>query len=136
MSDQQQLRNFVNGEYVEPSDGGYTDLVDPCTGEVFAQAPASGAADVDAAMRAASAAFETWRDTTPGERQRALLKLADAVEARAAELVDARRLILACAAAPEARAHGAASASVVPWSGPISIGPSFMFQNDGPTGSA
>ncbi|EEP73471.1 aldehyde dehydrogenase [Micromonospora sp. ATCC 39149] len=89
MSDQQQLRNFVNGEYVDPSDGGYTDLVDPCTGEVFAQAPASGAADVDAAMRAASAAFETWRDTTPGERQRALLKLADAVEARAAELVDA-----------------------------------------------
>ncbi|NBE81527.1 gamma-aminobutyraldehyde dehydrogenase [Micromonospora rubida] len=89
MSDQQKLRNFVNGAYVDPVEGGYADLIDPCTGEVFAQSPVSGVADVDAAMRAASAAFETWRDTTPGERQRALLRLADAVEARAAELVDA-----------------------------------------------
>lgn len=89
MSDQQQLRNFVNGDYVEPTDGGYTDLIDPCTGEVFAQAPVSGPADVDAAMRAAADAFESWRDTTPAERQRALLRLADAVEARAGELVDA-----------------------------------------------
>ncbi|WP_089156704.1 gamma-aminobutyraldehyde dehydrogenase [Micromonospora sp. NBS 11-29] len=89
MSDQQQLRNFVNGEYVDPVDGGYADLIDPCTGEVFARAPVSGPADVDAAMEAASAAFETWRDATPAERQRALLKFADAVEARTAELVDA-----------------------------------------------
>ncbi|MEU6073218.1 gamma-aminobutyraldehyde dehydrogenase [Micromonospora sp. NPDC047074] len=89
MSDQQQLRNFVNGEHVEPTDGGYADLTDPCTGEVFAQAPVSGPADVDAAMRAAATAFESWRDATPAERQRALLRIADAVEARAAELVDA-----------------------------------------------
>jgi betaine-aldehyde dehydrogenase len=83
------IRNFVNGKAVEPVDGGYSDLVDPCTGEVFAQAPVSGPADVDAAMRAAAAAFETWRDTTPAERQRALLKIADAVEDRAGDLVDA-----------------------------------------------
>ncbi|HEX5945997.1 MAG TPA: aldehyde dehydrogenase family protein, partial [Acidimicrobiales bacterium] len=62
MSDQQKLRNFVNGEYVEPADGGYADLIDPCTGEVFAQAPVSGTADVDAAMKAAATAFESWRD--------------------------------------------------------------------------
>ncbi|GIJ11336.1 gamma-aminobutyraldehyde dehydrogenase [Micromonospora andamanensis] len=89
MSDKQRLRNFVNGEYVEPVDGGYADLIDPCTGEVFAQTPVSGTADVDAAMRAAATAFDSWRDSTPAERQRALLKLADAVEARAADLVDA-----------------------------------------------
>ena len=83
------LRNFVNGKSVEPIDGGYRDLVDPCTGEVFAQAPVSGPADVDAAMRAAAAAFESWRDSTPGERQRALLRIADALEARADEVVDA-----------------------------------------------
>jgi betaine-aldehyde dehydrogenase len=41
-------------------------------------------------MRAAADAFETWRDTTPSERQRALLKFADAVEARADELVAAK----------------------------------------------
>jgi betaine-aldehyde dehydrogenase len=83
------IRNFVNGKSVEPLDGAYSDLVDPCTGEVFAQAPVSGPADVDAAMRAAAGAFESWRDSTPAERQRALLRLADAVEARAGELVDA-----------------------------------------------
>ncbi len=45
--------------------------------------------DVDAALKAASDAFETWRDTTPAQRQRALLKIADAVQARAEELVAA-----------------------------------------------
>jgi betaine-aldehyde dehydrogenase len=89
MSDKQVLRNFVDGAYVEPADGRYGDLVDPVTGEVFAQAPVSGPADVDTAMAAAATAFESWRDATPAERQKALLKFADAVESRAAELVDA-----------------------------------------------
>ncbi|HEX2356595.1 MAG TPA: gamma-aminobutyraldehyde dehydrogenase [Micromonosporaceae bacterium] len=89
MTEKQTLRNFVNGEYVEPIDGGYSDLIDPCTGDVFASAPVSGANDVDAAMSAAATAFETWRDSTPAERQRALLKIASAIEARADELVDA-----------------------------------------------
>ena len=40
-------------------------------------------------MAAAAAAFEQWRDTTPAERQQALLRLADAVEARADEIVAA-----------------------------------------------
>ncbi len=89
MSDKQVLRNFVDGAYVEPADGRYGDLVDPVTGEVFAQAPVSGPSDVDTAMAAAATAFESWRDATPAERQKALLKFADAVESRAAELVDA-----------------------------------------------
>jgi len=88
MSEKRILRNFIDGEYVEPTDGGYADLIDPATGEVFATAPVSGPADVDRATRAAEKAFETWRDSTPSERQRALLKLADAVEAHADELVD------------------------------------------------
>jgi betaine-aldehyde dehydrogenase len=88
MTDKRVLRNFIGGEFVEPADGGYADLTDPSTGEVFASAPVSGAGDVDRAMRAAAAAFETWRDTTPSERQLALLKLADAIEAKADALVD------------------------------------------------
>lgn len=88
MSDKQVLRNVIAGEHVEPADGRYGDLTDPSTGEVFASAPVSGPADVDRAMRAAATAFESWRDTTPGERQLALLKIADAIEARADELVD------------------------------------------------
>src|SRR3954449_6673221 len=58
------LRNFVNGEYVDPKDGGYADLIDPTSGATFASAPVSGAADVDAAMSAAATAFESWRDST------------------------------------------------------------------------
>ncbi|MEV6633266.1 gamma-aminobutyraldehyde dehydrogenase [Actinoplanes sp. NPDC051470] len=83
------LKNVVAGAAVEPADGRYVDLIDPATGEVFASAPVSGAVDVDRAMDAAATAFETWRDTTPGERQRALLRFADAIEARAGELVAA-----------------------------------------------
>jgi betaine-aldehyde dehydrogenase len=89
MTDKVLLRNFVDGAHVEPADGRYADLVDPSTGEVFAAAPVSGAADVDRAMTAAAKAFETWRDTTPSERQAALLKLASAIEARADDLLDA-----------------------------------------------
>src|SRR5215475_11766830 len=87
MSEVRTLRNFVDGGYVDPKDGRYADLIDPTTGEAFARAPVSGAEDVDAAMGAAAAAFESWRDTTPSERQRALLKLADAIEARSADFV-------------------------------------------------
>ncbi|MEV4280220.1 gamma-aminobutyraldehyde dehydrogenase [Actinoplanes xinjiangensis] len=83
------LHNLIGGEAVAPAEGRYSDLIDPSTGEVFASAPVSGSEDVDRAMTAASGAFAQWRDTTPGERQRALLKFADAIEARADELVAA-----------------------------------------------
>jgi betaine-aldehyde dehydrogenase len=89
MTDKRVLRNFVDGAAIEPADGRYADLIDPSTGEVFAAAPVSSEADVDRAMRAAEKAFEAWRETTPSDRQRALLKLALAVEARADELVAA-----------------------------------------------
>ena len=81
------VRNFVNGESVDSADGRTSDLVDPSTGEVFGTAPISGPEDIDRAYAAASKAFETWRDTTPSERQKAMLKIADALEAHADELV-------------------------------------------------
>ncbi|MGB0244160.1 MAG: aminobutyraldehyde dehydrogenase, partial [Candidatus Nanopelagicales bacterium] len=67
--------------------GSRSDLVDPTTGEVFAQAPVSQAADIDAAYAAAERAFEVWGNTTPAERQMALLKIADAIESHADELI-------------------------------------------------
>ena len=81
------VQNFIDGKSVDAADGRRSDLIDPTTGEVFGSAPVSGAEDVDAAYRAAAAAFETWRDTTPSERQRALLRFADAMEARAEEII-------------------------------------------------
>src|SRR5690242_13811328 len=81
------VRNFVAGSYADAADGRTADLISPVTGEAFGTAPVSGQADVDAAFDAAANAFEGWRDTTPGERQLALLRMADAFEARADELV-------------------------------------------------
>ncbi|AEV83373.1 gamma-aminobutyraldehyde dehydrogenase [Actinoplanes sp. SE50] len=89
MTAKQILHNFVGGAAVAPAEGRYADLVDPSTGEVFASAPVSGREDVDRAMAAAATAFEDWRTTTPSDRQKALLKFADAVEARTADLVAA-----------------------------------------------
>ncbi|MFF7653453.1 gamma-aminobutyraldehyde dehydrogenase [Streptomyces sp. NPDC007983] len=81
------LRNYIDGEFRDAADGRTTEVVNPATGEPYATAPLSGAADVDAAMNAAAAAFPAWRDLVPGERQKALLKIADAFEARAEELI-------------------------------------------------
>jgi betaine-aldehyde dehydrogenase len=83
------LRNFVNGAQVSAAAGETSEVVDPSTGEPYARAPVSGPADADAALRAAAKAFEGWRDTTPAERSLALLRMADAVEARAEEIVAA-----------------------------------------------
>ncbi|MDQ1701689.1 MAG: betaine-aldehyde dehydrogenase [Frankiaceae bacterium] len=84
-----QLENFIGGRSVPAADGRTGDLIDPSTGDVFGTAPLSGPEDVDRAVTAAAAAFDRWRDTTPSERQRALLRIADAVEANADALVAA-----------------------------------------------
>ena len=81
------LSNFINGKSVESTSGETTILINPATAQPFATAPKSNAADVDLAMKSAAAAFEGWRDSTPSERQRALLKIADAIESRAEEFV-------------------------------------------------
>ena len=83
------LQNFVNGKFTDTGEGRTSDVVDPSTGEAYAQAPVSGPADVDVAMQAAAAAFEDWRDATPSERSLALLKFADAFEARAEDIIEA-----------------------------------------------
>jgi betaine-aldehyde dehydrogenase len=83
----EKLLNFVNGHEVQSSSGEMTSLTNPATGEVYAQAPKSNENDIDVAMKAASAAFELWGQSTPSERQRALLKIADALENRAEEIV-------------------------------------------------
>ena len=83
------LRNFIGGDFHDAQDGPLAPLVDPSTGEVFAEAPVSGPADVDRALRVAAEAFTSWRRTTPSERSLALYRIADALEARGEELVRA-----------------------------------------------
>ncbi len=87
MSSPRVLRNFVDGAPREAHTEAATDVVNPSTGRVVASAPVSGAEDVDAAYSAAARAFGEWGRTTPSERQQALLKIADALEARAEEVI-------------------------------------------------
>ena len=82
-----EFKNFINGQHADAADGRTTSVVNPATGQQYATAPLSGAADIDAAMNAASNAFETWKQSTPSERSLALFRIADAVEARAEELI-------------------------------------------------
>ncbi|MFG2289404.1 aminobutyraldehyde dehydrogenase [Streptomyces sp. NPDC048595] len=83
------LLNHVAGTDRPAASGATTDLVDPATGQVHRSAPRSGPSDVDAACRAAEVALTRWSLTTPAERQRALLRIADALDAHADELVAA-----------------------------------------------
>ncbi|MTB04132.1 MAG: aldehyde dehydrogenase family protein, partial [Actinobacteria bacterium] len=84
----EKLKNFINGKAVDSTSGETSSLINPSTGAAYATAPKSNAADVDAAFSAASDAFVGWRDSTPSQRQRALLKIADAIEDRQSEIIE------------------------------------------------
>ena len=81
------LQNFINGQSLPSKSGRTSEIINPATGLPYATAAVSDAADIEVAMKAAKNAFADWRDSTPSERQRALLKIADAFESRADELV-------------------------------------------------
>ena len=85
MADSHQM--FINGEWVNSSDGATRDIISPATGEVIASVQEGTAEDANRAVAAAKTAFETWYDSTPKDRQLALLKLADRIEEHAEELV-------------------------------------------------
>jgi len=81
------LQNFINGQSLPSKSGKTSEIINPATGAAYATAAVSDAADVEVAMKAAKNAFPGWRDSTPSERQRALLKIADALESRSDELI-------------------------------------------------
>ncbi len=81
------LQNFIAGKSQASLSGQTSEVINPATGQAYATAPISTSADIDLAMDAASKAFEDWRDSTPSERARALLKIADGLESRSEELI-------------------------------------------------
>ena len=85
----EELRNFIGGQWTDTAFDRRSELIDPSTGEVFATAPVSSETEVAAAFASAAEAFPGWRDSTPAERSLALLRIADAIESRADELVKA-----------------------------------------------
>ena len=83
------LSNFIGGQYVEPTSGRYATLLNPATGEPFAEMPISNEADVAHAVEVAAKAFESWKRTTPSQRSLMLIRIADLLEQHAEELVAA-----------------------------------------------
>jgi acyl-CoA reductase-like NAD-dependent aldehyde dehydrogenase len=82
-----EVKQLIGGAWVDAADGRRFDDADPFTGELVFPAPAGGAADVQAAIDAAAAAFESWRATPPAERQRIFLAAADLLEERRDEVI-------------------------------------------------
>jgi acyl-CoA reductase-like NAD-dependent aldehyde dehydrogenase len=85
--DKGQSRQFIAGQWVEASDGQWFDDLDPYTGEVVATVAAGKRDDARRAVDAAAAAFPTWAQTPPAERQRIFIAAADILEGRRDEVV-------------------------------------------------
>jgi len=79
-------QQFIGGWWVDAASGETLAVENPANGRVIANVPKSGAEDVDRAVKAAATAFATWSQTTPQDRSLFLLRLADAIEARAEEI--------------------------------------------------
>lgn len=84
---------LIGREQVASKSGNTYPVYNPATGEELAQVPAADAADIDAAVKAAQAAFEgPWSRMLPGQRQGLMLKLADLIEANGEELAQLETL--------------------------------------------
>src|SRR5216683_2511378 len=83
-------QNYINGQWVKSSSGEMFPVYDPSTEEVIAHVASGAAADVDHAVKAARAAFDSgpWRQTTAADRGRLLYKLAEKIRANAAQLAE------------------------------------------------
>jgi len=73
---------FIDGQFVA-GEGEAERVLNPATGEVIASVPEASYEQIHRAVLGANRAFDSWSDTTPGERARLLLKIADAIEANA-----------------------------------------------------
>src|SRR5260370_16586606 len=80
--------NYINGKWVKSSSGEMFPVYDPSTEEVIAQVASSNAADIDLAVKAARAAFDSgpWTTTTAQDRGRILFKLAEKIRQNPAHL--------------------------------------------------
>src|SRR3712207_3543386 len=82
------LQNFIGGVFVDASADDTSAVVNPATGEALADEPLSSAEDVDRAVAAAKAAFESFGQTTPADRATMLLRLADVLDEHGDEIAD------------------------------------------------
>ena len=79
--------HFIGNEWVRSADGRTLPVIDPATGEIFAEIARGGPQDIDAAVRAARHAFEgEWGSLAPAERGRLLMRLSQLITVEAERL--------------------------------------------------
>jgi len=83
------IKNYINGELVEPVSEKYFDNFDPAIGEAYGIVPDSDERDVELAVAAAEAAFPAWAATPPDERSRIMFKIAELIKRDLAEFARA-----------------------------------------------
>ncbi len=73
------LKNYVNGEWIEPENEGLIDVENPSTGEILARNPLSTAEETNRAIEAAAAAFPDWSQTPVSRRVQPMYKLVELI---------------------------------------------------------
>ncbi|MEM9435620.1 MAG: aldehyde dehydrogenase family protein [Pseudomonadota bacterium] len=82
------LQHFINGAWVDAEGGGTFEVLNPLDDSLYAHAAKGTASDMRTAVKAAKASFASYRVTTPTERERMLLRVAELMEERQQELVN------------------------------------------------
>lgn len=83
------IHNFINNAFVPAASGATLDVLEPATGRTYAKVASSDAADVDAAVRAAKAAFPAWSAMPVTDRSLLLFRLAELITANLERLAQA-----------------------------------------------
>ncbi|MCB9308322.1 MAG: aldehyde dehydrogenase [Lewinellaceae bacterium] len=86
------IQNYIGGEFLSPLKNAWLDNYNPATGEVFAKIPDSGPEDVDAAVKAAAAAFPAWSRMPLEQRHDILRAVSDGILANLDRLAEAESL--------------------------------------------
>jgi aminomuconate-semialdehyde/2-hydroxymuconate-6-semialdehyde dehydrogenase len=86
------LKNYINGELVEPKSGNYIDNWNPAEGTVYGKVPDSTIEDLESAVKAGESAFTEWSKTSVDERSRVMMRIADLIEQNLDKLAEAESL--------------------------------------------
>ena len=80
------VKMFIAGEWTEGSSGKSEKVLNPATGQPIGETPHASRADLDRALEAARAGFETWRKMSAYDRYKIMRKAADIIRSRVAEI--------------------------------------------------
>lgn len=86
------IKNYVNGQLLDPFAGQYIDNVEPATGQVYSKIPNSDEHDLEQAVVAAEHAQKDWANTSVEKRAAILCRLADIIDANADMLAEAEAI--------------------------------------------